>query len=125
MGKLSARKKIVKRNVVAPEAVGQMEDLDARMEAIQLLIPLGLEAVAAELQREVVILPDLGISARHRTNPCGGGAHSAGRCIWVIRSYRSMYRVCGMWPTTPRWPYAPIRLCRRHEKWMKVCCCEC
>ncbi len=57
MGKLSARKTIVKRTVkvgkVAAETVERMEDLDARMEAIQLLIPLGLEAVAAELQQAV------------------------------------------------------------------------
>ena len=33
-----------------------MEDLDARIEAIQLLIPLGLKAVAEELQRAVVDL---------------------------------------------------------------------
>jgi putative transposase len=60
MGKLSARKKRVKRTVrigtVAPEAVSQMEDLDGRIEAIQLLIPLGLQAVTEELQKAVVEL---------------------------------------------------------------------
>ena len=44
MSKLSARKGRVKRTVsigkVAPEAVGQVEDLDGRIEAIQWLIPL-------------------------------------------------------------------------------------
>ena len=39
MSKLSARKRRVKRTVsigkVAPEAVGQVEDLDGRIEAIQ------------------------------------------------------------------------------------------
>ena len=57
MAKLSARTEGVKRTVkvgkVAAAMVAQMEDLDARMEAIQLLIPLGLEAVAAELQQAV------------------------------------------------------------------------
>ena len=57
MGKLSARNKRVKRTVkigkVAPETAGQMEDLDARIEAIQLLIPLGLRAVTEELQQAV------------------------------------------------------------------------
>tara|TARA_Y100001001_G_scaffold157312_1_gene175319 strand:+ start:147 stop:1367 length:1221 start_codon:yes stop_codon:yes gene_type:complete len=41
---------------VAPEAVGQVEDLDGRIEAIQWLIPLGLKAVTEELQRAVVEL---------------------------------------------------------------------
>ena len=45
MGKLSARKKRVKQRVkigkVAPETVAHVESLDARVEALQLLIPLG------------------------------------------------------------------------------------
>ena len=60
MSKLSARKKGVKRTVsigkVAPETAEQVEDLDGRIEAIQWLIPLGLQAVAEELQRAVVEL---------------------------------------------------------------------
>jgi len=60
VSKLSARKRRVKRTVsigkVAPEAVGQVEDLDGRIEAIQWLIPLGLKAVTEELQRAVVEL---------------------------------------------------------------------
>ena len=60
MGKLSARKKRLKRTVeigtVDPAAGAVAEDLDARIEAIQLLVPLGLEAVAEELQRAVMEL---------------------------------------------------------------------
>ena len=60
MGKLSARKKAVKRTVeignVASAAVSHVEDLDARIETIQLLIPLGLQAVTDELQQAVVEL---------------------------------------------------------------------
>ena len=60
MAKLSGRKKCVKRVVrigeVAPEAVSQMEGVDARIEAIQLLIPLGLQAVTEELQKAVMEL---------------------------------------------------------------------
>ena len=60
MAKLSARKKRVKRVVnigeVAPEAVVGVDALDGRIEAIQLLISLGLQAVAAELERAVVEL---------------------------------------------------------------------
>ena len=41
---------------VAPETAEQVEDLDGRIEAIQWLIPLGLQAVAEELQRAVVEL---------------------------------------------------------------------
>ena len=53
MGKLSARKKRVKQRVkigkVAPKTVAHVESLDARVEALQLLIPLGLQAVTDEL----------------------------------------------------------------------------
>ena len=60
MSKLSARKKRVKRNVeigiVAPEAVEYVDPLDGRIAAIQLLIPLGLQAITEELQQAVVDL---------------------------------------------------------------------
>ena len=60
MAKLSARNQRVKRSVkvgdVAPEVSAQTEALDGRIEAIQLLIPLGMEAVIEELQRAVVDL---------------------------------------------------------------------
>ena len=60
MSKLAAGKKGVKRTVsigkVAPETAEQVEDLDGRIEAIQWLIPLGLQAVAEELQKAVVEL---------------------------------------------------------------------
>ena len=57
MSKVTARKKRVNRNVeigaVDRKATGMVEDLDARIEAIQWLVPLGLEAVAEELHRAV------------------------------------------------------------------------
>ena len=60
MSKVASSKRCVKRTVsigkVAPETVAQMEDLDSRIEAIQLLIPLGLQAVSEELQRAVLEL---------------------------------------------------------------------
>lgn len=60
MSKVASSKRRVKRTVrigkVAPETVAQMEDLDGRIEAIQLLIPLGLQAVTEELQRSVLEL---------------------------------------------------------------------
>ena len=53
MGKLAAQKKGVKQRVglgaVNPAAEELLADLDTRVEAIQLLIPLGLQAVAEEL----------------------------------------------------------------------------
>ena len=64
MGKLSARKKRVKQRVkigkVAPETVAHVESLDAWVEALQLLIPLGLQAVTDELQQSVVEMTSLG-----------------------------------------------------------------
>ena len=60
MGKLAARKNRVKQMVslgaVNPAAEELLADLDTRVEAIQLLIPLGLQAVAEELDRAVVEL---------------------------------------------------------------------
>ena len=60
MGKLAARKKRVKRTEsignVAPEAEEQVDALDGRIEAVQMLIPLGLQAVTEELRRAVVEL---------------------------------------------------------------------
>ncbi len=57
MGELSARKKHVKRTVdignVASQAEARVADLDARIEAIKLLILLGLQAVTDELQQAV------------------------------------------------------------------------
>jgi putative transposase len=63
MGKLSARNKGVKQTVkignVSPKAVAEVDELDGRIEMIQLLIPLGLQAVAEELERAVVELAGL------------------------------------------------------------------
>ena len=60
MGKLAARKNRGKRTVVIgtvnPVAEELIEGLDARIEAIQMLVPLGLQAVAEELERAVVEL---------------------------------------------------------------------
>ncbi len=60
MGKLGSRNKRVKRVVeigtVETGAGELVTELDARIEAIQLLIPLGLEAVREELQKAVVEL---------------------------------------------------------------------
>ena len=50
------RKKGNGRQLVAAEAPEGLEGIAARVAAIQALIPLGLEAVAEELQREVVAL---------------------------------------------------------------------
>ena len=60
MAKLSAPNKQVKRTVkignVTSDVGEAVEDVDARIEAIQLLIPLGLQAVTEELHRSVVEL---------------------------------------------------------------------
>ena len=84
MGKLAARKRRVKRTVkigtVAPEAVGQVEDLDGRIEAIQLLIPLGLQAVAEELQRAVFELAGPRYARNARNSRCVAGGLRKDRC---------------------------------------------
>ena len=73
MGKLAAQKKSVKRTVsigtVDPAAEDLLEDLDARIETIQLLIPLGLQAVAEELDRAVVELAGPRYHRKDTTQP--------------------------------------------------------
>ncbi len=73
MGKLAARKNRVKRTVsigaVNPAAEELIEDLDARIEAIQMLVPLGLQAVAEELQRAVVELAGLRYQRKDSKQP--------------------------------------------------------
>ena len=63
MSKLQARKKGVKRTVaigpVNRQATSSVDDLETRIEIIQLLIPLGLQAVGEELQRGVEALAGL------------------------------------------------------------------
>ena len=79
MGKLAAQKKGVKQMVslgaVNPAAEELLADLDTRVEAIQLLIPLGLQAVAEELDRAVVECvdepADLRIDADHVARTAG------------------------------------------------------
>ncbi len=60
MSKLQARKRGVKRTVtigpVNRQATASMDDLETRIEIIQLLIPLGLQAVGEELRRGVEAL---------------------------------------------------------------------
>lgn len=57
MSKVIARKKLVNRSVeigaVDRKAYRMVEGLEARIEAIQWLVPLGLETVAEELHRAV------------------------------------------------------------------------
>ena len=87
MGKLSGPKKHVKRVVrigaVAAETVSQMADVDARIEAIQLLIPLGLEAVAEELQRAVMELAGRRYERHEPDQPLRRWTNSAQRHRWV------------------------------------------
>ena len=130
MSKLAARKKGVKRTVsigkVAPETAEQVEDLDGRIEAIQWLIPLGLQAVAEELQRAVVELAGPRYQlARGRISRYAAGGLSSGRCTWPTRNYPSMCRGCATWPTIPRSRWMFTRHCRRLGRWTGVCCCGC
>ncbi len=74
MSKVKARKKRVKRIVeIGAEhrkATGMVEGLDARIEAIQLLVPLGLEAVAEELHRAVEELAGRRYQRKDSHQPC-------------------------------------------------------
>lgn len=51
---------------LSAQAVAAVEDLDARVEMIQALIPMGLKAVEEELQRAVAELAGAGLSHRER-----------------------------------------------------------
>ncbi|MBT3345452.1 MAG: hypothetical protein HN712_14375 [Gemmatimonadetes bacterium] len=100
MGKLSAGKKAVKRTVevghVTSEAVSGVEDLDGRIEMIQLLIPLGLQAVAEELEQAVVELAGPRYQRKAADQPHRRWGLSVGRCIWAIRSCLSRCHGCAM-----------------------------
>ena len=81
--------------------VEAVADLDARMEMIQALIPLGLKAVHEKLKRAVVELA----GPRYqrwpgRTGSSTGGARSGARSIW--RTRRCRYRCRGFGTVT--WP---------------------
>ena len=92
MGKLAARKNRVKQMVslgaVNPAAEELLADLDARVEAIQLLIPLGLQAVAEELDRAVVEWAGARYNARIQSSRTAAGARNLGQCIWATRNCR-------------------------------------
>ena len=125
MSKLVARKKGVKRTVsigkVAPETAEQVEDLDGRIEAIQWLIPLGLQAVAEELQRAVVELagplrrPQ---SSKKCVSPLSDYRNDSTRsptCLLVDQLIRSPYSTRTLYilapvfsPTLTRTKYIPV-----------------
>ena len=90
MGELVSQRKRVKHAVeigTVEAGAGELAtELDARIEAIQPLIPLGLEAVREELQRAVVELAgSAGINARRSISTTVAGGLSPGRYTWLIR----------------------------------------
>ena len=128
MSKLVSRNKRVKHTVeIGTVEAGSGElvsDLDARIEAIQLLIPLGLEAVREELQRAVLELagPRYQRKAIDRTV---AGALSPGQYIWRIRRYLSRCHEYATWTTVRRFLLTPTRPFKRLGRWTKVCCRGC
>ena len=77
----------------------EMTALDMRIELIQALIPLGLEAVAEELQNEVTRLTGQRYSRKECQNPNRRWAGNKARCISLIRKCPSVCRGCVMsWP---------------------------
>jgi len=130
MGKLAARKNRVKQMVslgaVNPAAEELLADLDARVEAIQLLIPLGLQAVAEELGPSGRRIGWSAVS----TQGFRAAAPPLGLATWVSVSGRpettgDRATKCATWKTARKSPWMPTRLCRRLGEWTKVCCCEC
>ncbi len=70
------------------ETLRMAEQIDSRVELIQALIPLGLDAVNDLLQQEVMVLA--GERYRRGGGPPDGcvGGDRGDRSIWQIRSYR-------------------------------------
>ena len=110
---------------VVPEAMAQMEDWDARVEAIQLLIPLGLEAVAEELQRAVLELVGPRYQRKGSDQPLRRWGSQPGSCTSAIRKYLSSYRGCATWTTTQRSRCVPTRHDKHLGRWTRACCCGC
>ena len=73
------------------EALRMAEQIDSRVELIQALIPLGLDAVKDLLQKEVKALA--GERYRRGGGPPDGcvGGDRGDRSIWQTRSYRSRF----------------------------------
>ena len=130
MGKLLARKKRVKRIVrigtVSPAAVGQVEDLDARVEAIQLLIPLGLQAVNEELHRAVIELAGPRYQRKGSDQPLRRWGSQPGSVYLSDQKLPvDVPRGFATWAATPRSHWTPTRPCKHLGRWTRVCCCGC
>ena len=63
----------------------ELDALDTRIALIQALIPLGLDAVAEELQEEVSRLAGDSTHAKTPKIPIVGGAVNKGLCIFLIK----------------------------------------
>ena len=129
MSKLAARKKRVKRTVsignVAPEAVEQVADLNGRIEAIQWLIPLGLEAVSEELQRAVIELAGPRYERKESDQPLRRWGSQPGSVYLGDQKLPvEVPRVRNV-DGGSEVPLRAYQALRRLDRWTKVCCCGC
>ncbi len=75
----------------------ELDTLDTRIALIQALIPIGLDAVAEELQQEVTRLSGDRYSRKAQQNPNRRWAVNKGLCIFLIKKCLSLYRGYVMW----------------------------
>ena len=91
--------KLIQKEDLTPVTVVEQElqTLDMRIELIQALIPLGLEAVEEELQKEVIRLTGEKTVAKGKKPPIVDGVANPDRCICPIKKFPSWCRGCAMW----------------------------
>lgn len=109
---------------VAPVAVATVAEVDARVALIQTLIPVGLEAFHAELQRELVSV----VGERYaRMGRQPGLVRWTPRAwsTWRTRSCRSPCRACATADTIAKCPWPHIRSSKCRGSWTRGCCSEC
>ena len=97
----------------------ELDALDTRIALIQALIPIGLDAVAEELQNEVTRLAGDRYSRKEQQNPNRRWAVNKALCICLIKKCLSLYRGYVMWRRMRKSPFLPTIISRFPDVWMK------
>ena len=106
-----------------PSTEEERDALDTRIALIQALIPLGLDAVAEELQSEVTRLAGDRYSRKAHSKPQSSVGQSTRLCVsGRSKSASSLCRGCVMWSGMRKSPFLPTIISRFPDVWMKACC---
>ena len=106
-----------------PSREEELDALDTRIALIQALIPLGLDAVAEELQSEVTRLAGDRYSRKEQQNPNRRWAVNKALCLFLIKKCPYLCPGCVMWRGMRKSPFLPIIISKFPDVWMKDCSC--